>query len=123
MDENGIVTGLKAGNVTITGTLKNGLSVTSNITVKIIPLDSISFESDKVEILRNETQKLNLIIDPINSTEVTNITWSSTDEKVVKVDENGNIRGIGAGEATIKAVMINDAGTYEAEIKISVKEI
>lgn len=123
VDENGIVTGLKAGNVTITGTLKNGLSVTSNITVKIIPLDSISFESDKVEILRNETQKLNLIIDPINSTEVTNITWSSTDEKVVKVDENGNIRGIGAGEATIKAVMINDAGTYEAEIKISVKEI
>lgn len=119
VDKNGVVTGKSAGTVTITGTLKNGMKITSTITVTIIPVDSIAFEEKEMTALKGKEIPLNVIINPTNATEVETITWESSDTSIVTVDENGRIKGLKAGTATITAKM----GNLSCSIDITVEEV
>jgi hypothetical protein len=49
----------------------------------------------------------------------TNLVWSSSDESVAIVDENGAVTGISAGTAVITAVTVDG---YSAEIEVTVVE-
>ncbi len=48
------------------------------------------------------------------------ITWSSSNEKIAKVDENGLVRGLSKGEAVIKASATVDGETITGEFEIKV---
>lgn len=123
VDKNGLVTTLKAGNVKITGTLKNGMNVVSNITVKIIPVESISLTQKDLNILKNEKHKISIKVNPTNSTEITDVVWSSSDNKIATIDKNGVIKGMAKGKVTIKATMVTSTGTFEDETEVTVEEI
>ena len=82
-----------------------------------LPLEEMSFAEDSMNIQVNETVSLKPIFYPKNSSDITaSITWSSSNQSVATVDSNGNVTGIGAGEADIKAVM----GKYSATSHIIV---
>ena len=119
VDENGKVTALKQGTTTITGTLKNGMKVECKINVTIIPVDSISLNETKLELTKGEGASLNVIITPTNATETEAVTWTSSDKGVAIVSENGVVKAISKGTATIKATM----GTFTATAEINVTEI
>ncbi len=51
---------------------------------------------------------------PINNT----ITWESSDDKILEIDENGLAKGIAVGEAKITAN--SDLGGFEAELQVNV---
>lgn len=123
VDENGVVTGIKAGTVKITGTLKNGMQVESNITVKIIPVDSISLSQKELSILKNQKQQISVNINPTNSTEVENYIWSSSDDTIATVNENGVITGIKAGTVKIKVQVVTSTKTFEEEAEVTIQEI
>ena len=72
VNASGLVTALKAGTVKITGTLKNGMSVESNITVTIIPVESISLSQKDFKILKNEEKQISIKVNPTSSTEINN---------------------------------------------------
>ena len=130
VDQNGVVTGKKEGTVKITAKLKNNNRITPvecMVTVKIIPVDSISFAKDEITINKKVTSLLPLVINPENATEIGNMTWVSDNEEVVTVDEHGNVTGLKAGSATITVTMDKDfvtrANLLTATIKVNVQEI
>ena len=59
---------------------------------------------DKTEVSKltyGETVKLTATVDPVDATDP--IFWSSSDDEVATVDENGNVTVVGVGNATITA--------------------
>ncbi|MCH5235881.1 MAG: Ig-like domain-containing protein [Muribaculaceae bacterium] len=71
-----------------------------------IPLESISFESEEISIFTGENKELSLLITPENAT-YSNITWKSSNEKIVSVSEDGLISAISPGSAIITATIEN----------------
>ena len=119
VDENGVVTGKSEGVVVIRGTLQNGMEISSEVTVTIIPVDSISFEDKEMTVLKGKETLLNVLINPSNATEIEEITFESSDDTIITVDENGRIRGLKAGTATITARM----GNLSCSIDVTVEEV
>ncbi len=118
VDKDGYLVGLKEGTTEITGTLKNGMSVTIEVTVMIIPLDD--FEVDLPEyFLKGRPTQLQMKPIPENSTEFENFLFESSDEDVFVVDENGVITGVKEGDATLT---ITVAGITK-KFKLHVREI
>ena len=123
VDSNGKVTGVAEGTATITGTLPNNMKVQVAVTVEIIPVASIEIEDYEDEMLKdgtqNGTQVLTVTYSPENATEVTDVTWTSSDEDVATVDENGKVTGIAEGTVTITAHM----GQLTDSVEITVIEV
>lgn len=112
--QTGLVTAVGAGE----GTLRvqcGAFSKDIKVTV-IAPLVGISFEEDEMALDLGAKATLKLIKDPIDTTDTTPTEWSSSNEEVVSVDENGNIEGLAHGRAVITARV----GTYKALIAIVV---
>lgn len=67
-----------------------------------VPILAETFElSEKaLWLVEGESTKLNAVFTPADADE-RDVTWKSTDESVVAVDENGNVRAIGKGKADI----------------------
>ena len=124
VNKDGLVTAIKGGNVTITGTLENGMKVSANVTVKTIDVSNLSFASDELDINIGKTSSQKLIINPIDATELDNLVWSSSDPSVATVDNNGNVKAISKGSAIIKASIGNIEASYTVNvIEIPLKEI
>lgn len=94
VNSQGIVTGKKTGTVTITAKA-HGITKTCRVTVK---KPSISIVSADYHVFSGSS-----IQAYANATPATTITWKSSNTKVAKVDENGNITGVRAGTAVITA--------------------
>lgn len=60
---------------------------------------------------------MNATVLPEEIADETTVTWTSSDEKVATVDENGKVTAIAAGEATITA----NAGEKSATYKLTVQ--
>ena len=65
-------------------------------------------------------EKLQLTATVSPSTAKTKLSWSSTDEKIVKVDQNGRVTPVKAGEASV--VVFTDNGKLDS-VKIKVKSV
>lgn len=131
VDENGLVTPLKAGTATITVTAKadvttNGMSLytrtaTATCTVTVtdiaIPATSIKLDADSKTISVGDKAKLTATVTPADSTD--KVVWKSSAEKVATVDENGNITALAVGTAKITAT----AGTVSATCTVTVEAV
>jgi len=116
--ENGTVTGIKEGIVTIKATAKDGSGVYGELNVTVTPetVDPTSITlTGKGEMNVEEVQTLVVSFEPENG--FSNVTWSSSNEEVVKV-ENGKVTALKAGNATITAKTANN---LEATFDITVK--
>lgn len=77
----------------------------------------VTLSSTTLNIEKGKTETLTATIEPADVLDKT-ITWTSSDEKIATVDENGTVTAVGAGEATITARV----GIIEATCKVTVKE-
>ena len=119
VDEYGVVTAIGTGTTTIIATAQNG--TTDEITVKVISkVESISYTDNfYVTHLGDTDEGWKPNVYPANATDYT-IVYSSSDENVVYVDENGNLVRAGVGVATLRAEI---AGTnLYADTQISISE-
>lgn len=115
VDPNGIVVGVKAGRVTITayvGTVKETLE----LEVIEIPLESIAFDKIITSMVEGEKNSLGIIYNPDNTTDVKDVTWSSSDEEIISV-EDGNLVAKKAGTATIIAKVGKQSVSCEIIVK------
>lgn len=107
VDQNGKVTGIKAGTANITVTVETDkgekFEATTVVTVKEIKLTGISITNKKDILYKNEVLTLSIIFNPENTTDDRTIIWSSSDEDVAKVDQNGKVIALKAGTVTITA--------------------
>lgn len=118
VDENGKVTALAVGKAVITA--KVGEKTASvEITVPEVLIEGIELTTDKTEILVGEKTNLVVVTDPAEVTEEVNVKYTSSDESILTVDENGVVTGIKAGSATV-TVTVNDK--FSATMAYTVKE-
>ena len=116
--DNGIVKGINAGSANITAETSNGKKSVCKIIVKGKTIESISFENKTIELELNKEIKINPIVTPSGINE-TKLTWASSNDKIVSVDNSGNIKGNKVGEANIT---VKTANNKIADIKVIVKE-
>ena len=134
MDDNGDI-------ITITFKIKDGASGDANITIAMddvvdndgnriedyktvdgkvtikVPTSGIKLDMTTLELNAGDTKKLNATVEPADATNQ-NIKWSSDDEKVATVAEDGTVTAVGIGNATITAK--TEDGNYTASCTITV---
>lgn len=108
VDNKGKVKAIATGTATITAKTNNEKEAKCNVTVsekviETVEATKIQLDSEKFTIYKGETKQLKATIEPKNVTNKT-VTWSSSNTKVATVDKNnGKIKAIAAGTATITA--------------------
>ena len=75
-----------------------GVSMTG--LTEVVPVSGITLDKTTLALKRNEKAQLTATISPDNAF-YKDVEWTSSDPEIVTVDEEGNIRGISAGEAVI----------------------
>ena len=86
---------------------------TSTITVKNAPkqIESLSFAQKNVSVKKGDTLGLVVTVKPTELSS-SQLTWTSSDPSIVTVDENGVIKGIKEGTATITVRSSNGKKNY-----------
>ena len=99
--QDGLVTPLAPGTVTITAKAISGASTSATITVKRLST-SIKLDAESIELGEGESYQLHPALDA-DSTAI--LTYTTTDESVVSVDENGLMKAVGKGKAVVAVTM------------------
>ena len=118
MDQDGLVTGLSKGSVTITATAKDASGVFGEINLEVeergedepikVGTIHITAEDNKTELSVGKTLKLEAEALPIEAEDKT-VRWKSNKPEIASVDENGVVSGIAEGDVIITATA-NDGG-------------
>ena len=122
VDENGIVLALKAGTTTITATTNDGgfkANCIITVTGEVVNVTGITLSPTTKTMYTGESFILMPTITPDNATNKS-VTWTSSDPTIASVDENGMVKAIKKGTATITAK--TDDGGFTATCVITVNE-
>ena len=127
VDEKGLVTGITAGNATITYTSDDPASVKkAQIQVKVgQAVQGIAIEGQGNNLPVPKTMALKATVEPANATNK-KLEWSSADESVATVNASGQVKAVGAGNTIITATATDGTGisqTYEINVVAPVKKI
>ena len=91
-----------------TGTVQSkllyfGRADNMSVNEKDILANEITLDQTSLSLVKGQSKKIEVTaIKPENAADKT-VTWSSADEKVASVDENGNVTGVAPGTTTITA--------------------
>lgn len=126
VDGNGVVTGVGAGTATITATATvtsdSGTTTATDTCVVTVTAPAqeiaVTVNPTTAEVEVDKTVPLSATV---TGTEITTVTWTSSDETVAKVDANGVVTGVKAGTATITATSTKDTNK-KATCAVTVKE-
>lgn len=83
-------------------------SGSSFVVGKYNPIQSVVLNKTDIELETGVTSKLTATYTPIDTTDSSKLTWTSSNEKVATVDSTGNVTAIRAGKATITVRTSND---------------
>ncbi|MBR6951253.1 MAG: S8 family serine peptidase [Oscillospiraceae bacterium] len=97
------------------------LKVNDNESIDPLAIDSISISPASVELYVGNEMDLSAEILPL-TVEDRRITWTSSDDSVVTVDDAGHIKAVGAGSASVIAAAASDE-TKKAECSVTVVSI
>ena len=120
VNSKGKITAISAGQAIITVTTNDGgltASCTVNITQKIVPATGITLNYKELELSVGGSESLVATVLPTNANNK-EVIWSSTNEAVVTVDENGLVSAVSAGEAIIVVKTVD--GGYQDFCTITV---
>ncbi len=123
VDQNGVVTALRAGEVMISVTSADGgLVANTTITVTVppvttVPVTRIYVTPQQLSLEEGETATLSYSISPTNATNK-NATWRSKDETLATVDQNGVVTALKAGTVRIEA--ISEDGSFRSDAVLTI---
>ena len=117
VDENGLVTTHEVGTVTITATLKSDPTISSSVTIVVNPIKVSKITVNgygKEYLVKGDIVTLTTTVEPSDAANKS-IVWSSSNESVATVDQNGKVEAVGQGTVSIKA-MNDDSGVYGEQV-------
>ena len=120
VDKDGKVQILQPGECDIATTLtQEGKKVVEKKThIKAFyEVEGITLDKTEGILTAGNTVALNATVLPEEIADETTVTWTSSDEKVATVDENGKVTAIAAGEATITANAGEKSTTYKLTVQ------
>lgn len=121
VDENGVVTGLKRGNVRITATAADGSNIRANISLQVTQsAEEITLDNPEltVDVGRNGVLKATVLPKDTNNRKV---VWSSSDESIAKVNNQGRVTGVALGDCEITCTS-EEVGTVMAKAVVHVQQ-
>lgn len=86
-----------------------------------IATEKITLSETGMTLGRNEKYQLTAGLNPMDSTD--EVIWSSSDEKIAKVDKTGNVEAISAGEAVITAKSGEKTAICKVTVNIPITSI
>lgn len=118
VSDNGEITALKEGKTLITAkTEDRGKTATCEVTIQDI---KITFTKNELNLLLGKKASIDYIITPDNI-ENKNVMWSSSDETIVTVSNNGEVTALKEGTVDITATMEEEG--KQASIKVNVHKL
>ncbi|QVK16954.1 Ig-like domain-containing protein [Mycoplasmatota bacterium] len=118
VDSEGNVEAISEGTVTITITSKSDEDVRVDITVTVVLSDptEITITGNDAVVVEDTVQLTHSVL-PASADQV--VTWSSSDETIATVDENGLVTALAVGTTTITVTSTKDTSiTSTKEIKV-----
>ena len=110
VDENGVVTGVARGNVTIEAAAADGSGARAQIVLTVTQgVTGITIKEDSVRVATGRrSSQLHVTILPSNANN-RRIVWSSSDESIATV-RNGTVTGVKAGDCYVTCTSESDPG-------------
>lgn len=111
VDQSGNITAKKAGSANITVTAQDGSGVTATcwVSVSDIKVTGITFSETTLNLNTGDTKQLTAKVQPSDATN-SKLTWSSNNETIASVDQNGTITAKKEGSAVITATAQDGSG-------------
>ena len=112
MDEDGYITALKEGTVTVMALAQDDsekIAVCQVTVHKRVPATSIVLSDKKLVMVQGEQRTVKPVLNPINSNDT--ITWSTDNSSVASVNSKGKIKAKSTGRAYITAM--TDSGKLQ----------
>ncbi|WKX76127.1 Ig-like domain-containing protein [Zobellia laminariae] len=122
IDENNVCIAVGLGTAVVTVTSVSNPEASDTVTVVVIeadriPVTGITVSQENPGATGTERQLLAAVL-PEDATDPS-VTWSSSDDTIASIDENGLLTGLSAGTATITATSVSDPdikGVVQIEI-------
>ena len=104
VDEFGTITGISNGEATVTAKTVNGLNKICKVKVVTSPTAiSLNKTNAVIDTTTSKNMQLTAVITPASANIYTGITWTSSNDNVVQVNQQGLVKGISNGLATVTA--------------------
>ena len=114
VDENGNVTGVKRGNVRITATAKDGGRIHSDFYMLVSQnAEQIILDKQELTVDTGRNALLKATVLPKETNDKT-VVWTSSDDKIAKVNSNGLVTGVARGDCEIVCTSKNDANVWSS---------
>ena len=121
VDGHGKVTAKSKGDVIITATSTVDNTKTASCTLHIqIPVKKLSISPKELPLKVGESQQLKVNIEPSDAT-MQEVTWSSSNNNIAEVDDEGNVKAKAEGDVVITASSKEDNNIKDS-CKVSVKK-
>lgn len=121
VNQKGKVTGVSVGYAIITATALDGSDVEATCEIRVVtPVTSLVVNKPYLAMLVGDTRTVKATIRPTNAT-YKKAKWSSSDEKVALVDDDGVVTALKAGTAIITAEA-NDSSGKKAMTYVTVRD-
>lgn len=126
ISENGVLTVSEsetATSITVTATpaADSGVSGTATVSIETIKVTSINLSESSISIIIGETKTITATVLPANATNSA-LIWTSSDDAVATVDNQGVVSAIESGTATIRAAASDGSGIF-ANCAVTVTKI
>ena len=106
--------GIPNGETVVSATATSGVSDFVSITVTEIVAEALNLEGDTSTFV-GDSVLLTAVFTPSNTT-VKDITWSSNNEAIATVSNDGTVKAVGEGRVTITATQKDVSATHLIEI-------
>lgn len=106
---NGLVTAKSCGTTVVKCIASNGVSAQCIVTVNPINVETITLNHSEFDIITNQKEQLTATILPANATNK-KIKWSSSNDGVALVGDNGLVKAVSPGHAKITATALDGSG-------------
>ena len=118
VNANGVVTGVSAGETTITVTTEDG-GFTGACTINVYnqAVTGVTIEPSEAELTVGSSTKLTATVLPENASNK-NVVYSVDDESILSVDQDGNVTGLSLGTATVTVTTEDGGFTASSEITV-----
>ena len=115
VDNTGYITAIAAGEADITAIIADtGLAATCHVIVTPA-IESMDMSKSSMTMKPGATGTLSVAVSPEDA-DVSGMTWTSTDEAVTTVDQEGNVTAVADGTATITATIGNTSATCDVTV-------
>ncbi len=126
VNNSGIITAKSIGEAILTAIAKDNSGnnlITTTLTIKVIPLEETLVINNVIEdiIVNNKHTYTTTYTNELGQVETLPITWSSSNNAIASISNNGEVTTLTIGETTINATVTTSSGkVVSAEDKITV---